>query len=505
MEPSARAAQDRPDMRPLPQPQARRSRRPPKSLAAVLAVVAAVGLVWALLVPPWQSPDEVAHFAYAQSLAENFELPGVKGRSQNSSDQSLADNAVGASRGAFYPESVPPDWSRADYDAYLALVRAHPPSRTDGSGPNPASANPPLYYLYADIAYLADYDGTAFGRLYAMRLWGILLLAATALGAWLLAGETLGRRRLPQLACAAVGGLMPMETFISTSVNPDALMVALWTFALWLGARVINRRAQRVDAVALCVVTAAAILTKGTSLALTVPVALALIVGWRRRPPVERAAALKNIAIAAAALVVPLVAWLGLTRALGRTAVNTIHPGPGATAFNVRQFISYVWQFYLPRLPFETPFTSSNGGITAYYVWLREGLGDFGWLDVTLPGWLYEACAGAAAVLAIGTIALLAPLRDRRKLALLAFFGLALIALLGGLHLTEYRSIIAQQGPLLQGRYLLPVVSLLGLSVGLVVSRLPLRARPSVCGLVLTGLLVLQTISLATVLGAYYL
>ena len=107
--------------------------------------------------------------------------------------------------------------------------------------------------------------------------------------------------------------------------------------------------------------------------------------------------------------------------------------------------------------------------------------------------------------MAIGTIALLAPLRDRGKLALVAFFGVALIALLGGLHLTEYRSIIAQQGPLLQGRYLLPVVSLLGLSVGLVVSRLPVRARPSACGLVLTGLLVLQTISLASVLGAYYL
>ena len=215
----------------------------------------------------------------------------------------------------------------------------------------PPAPNPPLYYLYADIAYLVDHGGTAFGRLYAMRLWGVLLLAATALGAWLLAGETLGRRRLPQLACAAVAGLMPMETFISTSVNPDALMVALWTFALWLGARVIDRRAQLVDAVALCGVTAAAILTKATSLALTVPVALALIVGWRRRPQVERAAALKNIAFAAAALLVPLLGWLGLARVLGRTAVNTIHSGPGATPVQCRS----VHQLCLAVLPSAPP------------------------------------------------------------------------------------------------------------------------------------------------------
>ena len=104
--------------------------------------------------------------------------------------------------------------------------------------------NPPLYYPYAAIAYLLDHGGTAFGRLYAMRIAGVLLLALTTLGAWLLAGEVFGRRRLPQLACAAVAGLMPMVTFMSTAVNPDALLITLWTLDLWLGARVINHRAR---------------------------------------------------------------------------------------------------------------------------------------------------------------------------------------------------------------------------------------------------------------------
>ena len=60
---------------------------PPRSLAALLAVVAIVGVGWALIVPPWQSPDTVAHFAYAQSLAAGLPLPGDKHRPGVSSDQ----------------------------------------------------------------------------------------------------------------------------------------------------------------------------------------------------------------------------------------------------------------------------------------------------------------------------------------------------------------------------------------------------------------------------------
>ena len=148
-------------------------------------------------------------------------------------------------------------------DGVPRYERARPaPSRSDRGGPNSAGNYPPLYYLYADIGYFIDQGGTAFGRLYTMRLWAVLLLALNALAGWLLAGEILGPRRLPQLACGAIAGLLPMETFMGASVNPDALMVPLWTFALWLGARIIVRRAPIRDVVAICAVAAAAVLTK---------------------------------------------------------------------------------------------------------------------------------------------------------------------------------------------------------------------------------------------------
>lgn len=477
---------------------------PPGSLVALLAVVVALGLVWALLVPPFQSPDEPAHFAYVQSLAESFTLTGKPGRPGQSSDEDVAQSAVGAQRGQTSPASAPPDWSRADENAYLALAHgAHPPSRTDGSGTTSATGNPPLYYLLAAVPYLIDHGGTVFGQLYAIRMSGVILLALTTLAAWLLAGEIFGRRRLVQLTCAAVAGLLPMETFISTSVTPDGLMITCWTFALWLGARVINRRARGWDAVALCAVTAAAVLTKATSYALVGPVAVALLLGWLRRPAGERRRALAPLAAAAAVLAAPVLAWLALASRLGGVALTQIPSSP-ARPFRIGQFLSYVWQFYLPRLPFLTPFRTAPQ-LPLYGVWIRQLTGEFGWLVVFEPSWMYPLGVGVAAALAIAVVVLLTRLRGRRRLALLAFFGLTVLALLVLLHVTEYRAVLVGSGQFLQGRYLLPAIGLLGLAVALVVARLSPRLTPIAAGLILSGLLVWQAISLAAVIQAFYL
>ena len=469
-----------------------------------MAVAVVVGLTWALLVPPWQTPDETTHFAYVQSLAERLALPGDKRRMPASSDETLADASVGASRLAFNVQQVRPDWSAQDYARYLAEERSNP-SRADGGGPNPASANPPLYYLYADLAYWAAYSGDTFDRLYAIRIWGVVLLLLTVVGAWLLAGEVLGRRRLPQLVCATVAALLPTETFISTSVNPDALITPLWTFALWLGARVIIRGAQARDAILLCAVTAAAILTKATSYALVPAVLLALFFGWRKAQADNRGSLARPLTAAALTLVAPALVWVGLSKALGRPALNTINTPAGAHAspFNVRQFLSYIWQYYLPRLPFLTPFRTV-GGLPAYEIWLRQGWGVFGWLDVPMPGWVYHVLAAFTAAVGVTCAALVARLRERIRLELVAFLAVAVLTLLFGLHLTEYRSVIAGDGPLLQGRYLLPVIGVFGLAVATVVSNLPARCRGPACGALLAGLLLLQVLALSTILRTYY-
>jgi 4-amino-4-deoxy-L-arabinose transferase-like glycosyltransferase len=475
----------------------------PVPLTALLAIIVIVGVLWALFVPPWQSPDETAHFAYAQSIAERLALPG-KGPSGFSTDQSIADQAVGASQLVFRSTQIRPDWSRHNEAEYLAAARRNP-SRSDGGGANPAASNPPLYYAYADLAYWATYGGNAFDRYYAMRLWGISLLVLTVIGAWLLIGEVLGPRRLPQLAGSAVVGLVPMNIFITTSVNPDALMITLWTFALWLGARVIKRGARPRDVVWLCATTAAAILTKGSSYALVPAVALAVLIGWSRSDRGERRRRGLVFALSAVVCAIPVFAWIAVARSQGIAAVNAVGTSAGTPVrpFNLRQFLSYLWQFYLPRLPWLSP-DRVTSDLAVYAVWLREGWGKFGWLEVGLPSAVYAVLTGFMAVVAIASAAIIATFRDRLRWGLVAFFVVALAALLFGLHLTEYRALIAGQGPLLQGRYLLPVLGLFGLAVALVVGRLPASWRAPVCGVLIAGMLLLQIVALSAIGARYY-
>ena len=460
------------------------------------------GIVWALFVPPWQSPDETAHFAYAQSIAERHALPG-KGPHTYSADQLLADFAVGGSAVAFRSTQIRPDWSKHDEALYLAA--ASHASRTDGGGFNPAASNPPLYYVYADLAYWATSGGNAFDRYYAMRLWGISLLVLTVVGAWLLIGEVLGPRRLPQLAGSAVVGLLPMNTFMSTSVNPDAMVITLWTFALWLGARVIKRAARPRDVIGLCAVTTAAILTKGSSYALVPAVALALLIGWLRCDRPARRSRGLLFAVVAAVCVLPVLGWIELARSNGIAPVNAVGKAAGAPVrpFNLRQFLSYVWQFYLPRLPGMSP-DRVTSGLSVYDIWLRKAGGCSDGSSCGCPRRSTCSLAAFMSLLAIASAAIVATFRDRLRWGLIGFFAVALVGLLLGLHLTEYRSLIAGQGPVLQGRYLLPVLGLLGLAVALVVGRLPTTWRAPMCGVLIAGMLVLQLVALVAVGTRYY-
>lgn len=476
---------------------------PPKSLSMLLAIVSVLGIGWALIVPPWQSPDEFDHFAYAQSLAENFRLPGDPHRSDDSSDEFTASNAVGAYATAFFADSSPPQWDRSAEQAYLKEeASSDPPSRSNGGGPNGAQANPPLYYLFADLAYLADHGGTAFGRLYLMQLWGVLLLLGTTVAAWLLAGEVLGRRRVPQLCCAAVTALLPMTTFLSTSVNPDALLIMLWTFALWLGARVINRQARLPDVVSLYAVTAAAVLTKATSYALVVPVLVAIVLGIRRRPAGARRRPLGHAAAAGGVLAVPVLGWLWFAHHLGRQGINSIGASK-AHPPNLLHFLNYVWQFYLPRLPFAAP-ARVTGGLPAYDIWFKGALGAFGWLDIPLPGWVYPVVAVIALAFMVRLVILVRRSWTRRTRELAGFLLMVVIALLVLLHVSAYLLAIIGGGEFLQGRYLLPVLGIGGLGVAAVVRSLPARIAPVAVTSVLVGLLVLQAIALSSVIGVYY-
>lgn len=474
----------------------------PRSLIALLAAVFLVAVAWALLVPAFQAPDENAHFGYVQSVADGGRLPGDASRRRFSTEQGLASALLRAGqtqgRRASRPEWDPDvyrRWQRQDG----ALTGA---ARRDGGGDDPASSNPPVYYLYEAVAYVAAGAGDIFDRLFAMRLASLLWLLVTTAGTWLLAGEVFGRRRALQLTAAAVAGLMPMVTFVSASVSPDAMLYALWTLALWLGVRVIKRGLTPLSGAALLATAGLACSVKATSYALLPAVALALVIGLARaRPAPRRAAAL--VAPAVLAFAVTFGGWLLAAGLLERPAASQVS-GAAAAGTNLRELFSFVWQFYLPRLPFQDAVRELPFGNPAYHAFIKGGWAAFGWLEVEFPSPVYVVFALITVGVAVAAGLVLWRTRATIDRGVAAFFAVTVFALMVGLHWTEYHQLKTGQGEFIQGRYLFPLIGLAGLAVANALRLLPRPRRPTGAAVVLAGLLLLQVFSLGLVAERFY-
>ncbi|HXE44433.1 MAG TPA: DUF2142 domain-containing protein [Conexibacter sp.] len=470
----------------------------PAPLRALLGAVLLLGLAWALLVPPFQAPDEPAHVGYVQSLVEGPGLPGDARRPIFSTEQFAAETAANSDQTAANLSNRPEwsafawrRWQRRDATSVRALARS------DGGGPNPAASNPPLFYLYDAVPYALAHGGDFFTRFTLMRLATMLWLLGTVAGAWLLAGEVFARDRLLQLVAAGVAGLLPMVTFVSAQVGPDGQLYALWTLALWLGVRLLKRGATPGGAAALLGVTGLAIVTKATSYALLPAALLALAIGlWRLRG--ERGRAVRSAGAGLAALLAPTLAWVLTARLLNHAVAAQVSQGAHGGGTNIRQFLSYLWQYYLPRLPFLQP--AHGPGLPAFHIWIEQGTAAFGWLEVRFPHSIYVVAAGLVAAIGLAALARIVATRGRVDLDVAAFLLLAAGALLTGLHWTDFHSAT----PFMQGRYIFPLVSIGGLAAALALTWLRGTARQLGAGAALGLLFLLQLLSLGLVATRFY-
>ena len=451
--------------------------RLPRPLLLLLAAVAVLGLAWALLVPPWQAPDENLHFAYAQGLAEGTGIPDAGEGEIASSDQRRAAEAVHSTQLRANPERRPV-WSQRLFEDWRALGTE---ARDDGGGggtngqANPARTNPPLYYALVAVPYHAASGGSVIDQLYLMRVFSLLFLLITVSATWLLIGEVAGRRPLLQFTGAAAVGLQPMEVFITTSVNPDALLYAATATMLWLGVRVLQRGLTPANGAALGAALAVAILAKATGYAFVPGVLLVFGVGIAR---LGTGASRGRAAVATAVtLGVPVLAWVAYARLSDRPAVNQVGEGGGFVDFALPGPVGYLWQFYLPKLPVGAALPETFPDLPAYDYFLQGGWAKFGWLEVVFPDPVYIFLGVVTAAILAGGFVVALRRGLRREAPLLAFFVLVAVGLLGGLHATEFRILTDQAAPIMQGRYLLPLLPLFGLSAAAAVTLFPLGRR----------------------------
>lgn len=479
-------------------------RRPPVQLVVLLVVAAAGSLAWSFAAAPLQGPDEEAHVAYVQRIVETGELPqDVDPRAYGYSSELTAAQYWGQLFQVPLNPFIKPDATPAERAAFEAAVAARPGGRADGRGFTNASNNPPLYYLYESVPYAVGYGGDFFTRLQLMRLAGMPLLLVVVTMTWLLAAELLPRPYWGRVLAAGVVAVHPVAGFISGVVNPDNLLAAIGATFLYIAVRTARYGASARRSVALGALCAASALTQPRGVGLVVPAALALGFGFQRRGVSLRSALRWGGAVAGLAAV-GIGLYVGIVRSGQSTSGQLERVFTGD--FNLRQFLSYLWQFYLPKLDI---LATLPGGVRGWrYVYVESFFAVFGQLDVFMPHWVYEylykaALYGLSALAVCLMIRSDALRRCWRELAVLvATFAATLLVQ----HLGAYSSLLSNNwsDPVLVGRYLLPLIPLYGLAVGFVAASLPRRFGQYVGATVLVFAVLLQLAALGTTVARYH-
>jgi hypothetical protein len=437
--------------------------RPRRRTALAVAIVAFLNAAaWSFITPAFQVPDEVAHVAYVQSVGETGAPPHEPRSIVLSPEQeaAMADTGFGSAFGRTLNAAA---WSPLQQHR-LAIDLRRPLSRRASVFAGEGEPEPPLYYTLESLPYRAASSATLLDRLTLMRLLSAAFAGITALLCFLFVRECLPGRPWAW----TVGGLgvafAPMLGFVSGGVNPDALLYTL-SAALFLCVARAWRRGMTTR-LALCAgaLIAAGMLTKvnfyglvpGALLGLTLAARRTTLAWDRRLARLLGATVAVGAALFALGIGFELLVW-HRPFMLGRPASPESHVG-------LWSHVGYIWQVFLPRLPFQPHTTLTHPG---YEQLFRSFMGVFGWMVVWLPAQAYRAAA--AVLLLVGALAVRSLRANPRELGwrrreLLGYLAMAgALLLLIGLSADFRRDILH----IVQGRYLLPLLPLFGILLAL--------------------------------------
>ncbi len=462
-------------------------RRVPLAGWLCVVVTGLSGLAWSLATPPMHVPDEVSHLAYSQYLAETGRLPTENGDLDYSPEeqQALTDldfyMVVGDVSGR-------PPWTEAQ-DTAMDVKR--PVSPVGSGSAQSATNNPPLYYGLQAIPYRL---GKALGlglldRMVLMRVLSVLLACVTALASFLFVREVLPGAPWSWTAGGLVVALQPLFGFVSSGIQADAGLFAAAALLLLATARAFHRGLTPQTGAAIGGALAVGFLSKLAFIGMVPGAALAVAVLLVRAPGHQRTPAWRGAALALGILLGVVVAYaIAVTTVWDRSVLSgagsavaaPATDGAAARGLNQAERLGYIWQLYLPRLPFMLD--QFPGPNPMPNLWLHGLIGQFGWLDVSWPLPVYRWARWVLVLIFV--LAFAGLVRSVRRGAFgpraveLACYGVSAIGLLGIVGAAGYRSRIDGSGAFEQARYVLPLLPLYAAAAVLAARSLGARGGP---------------------------
>ncbi len=417
-------------------------------LGLVLLGYLVAGVLYVAFTPPWQAPDEPAHYNYVRHLAE----------------------------GRGFPVLLPGDYPHQ----YLEAIKARRfPADLPIAPLRYEFHQPPLYYLLAVPVY-----SLSGGALLPLRLLSVGIGALLLLAVWGLVGTAFPGRPALRLATVAFLAFLPMHVALAASVNND-LLAELWlALGGWGLVRVLRGRPTDRLLLGTGAVLGLGFLTKTTAYIL-LPLALGAVAlrqvwaveGDPPEPWEARAAeGFRQTGLLLGPALALGAAWWGRnlwvyggTDFLGLQRHGAVVVGQPRTA----EWLAAFGAGELVRRFLETTF--------------RSFWGQFGWMGVLLDARLYAALGACALAVGLGFGAWVWRMRRaslRRPEARIAVW-LSLWLLLTVLTYLWYNLEFVQH----QGRYLFPALVPLGLAFAQGWQELarPSAARAAAAGLAAVG------------------
>ena len=472
------------------------------------------GTAWGLITPLFQTPDEAGHVAYVQYVAEAGKPPIGGGRIRHFSPQER--NLLNALRWKYVQrrrtDRVP---GTADYQKRLQEAVDTPASQVSDGGYTTDTNNPPLYYYGAAAVYHLSPWTALPDRIHVLRLFSALLAALTVLFVFLFLRELIPSTPWAWTVGALAVAFQPMFGFTSSGVTSDTVLFTASAGTFYLFALAFRRGLTAQRGAAIGALAAVGLLSKLNMLGLAPGIIFGLAVLVLRADGERRREAIRGALVALGVVAVPVITYMVLNSTVwdrslwfgtsGVPPLSPIVPGKhvAGVAGGVLDAISYMWQFYLPRLPSMHPFFHNY---QLRQIWFNGFIGEFGWLEIGFPQWVYNLSLalvlGLLALVVRQLVSLRSVLRQRVwELGTYLVLILGLLALIGG---TSYVARVGGVASYEQPRYLFPLLALYGALIALAARGAGKRYGPAV-GILLVSIAIAHTAaSMLLVLTRFY-